>query len=763
MSEKTNSTADKWELRPYQKECTEVLDNCEGNHLVAIATGLGKTVIFTHLKRQGRTLILSHRDELVRQPEKYYEGKCSFGVEKAEEHAEDEDVVSASVQSLSRPNRLERYSPDAFDTIIIDEAHHAAAETYKRVLDYFSGARRRIGFTATPQRGDGVRLTDVFDDIIFKRDLKWGIENGYLSRIRCEQVGANYKLAGIKKVAGDYSAIQLEEVLKNSETIPLAAKTYVERCHKQKRHTIIYCVTKKLCYVLESTIRELLPEDERNQVCVLTGDTPDDVRKDMLAKFQSGEIMCLINCMVLTEGTDLPVCDAIINLRPTCSNSLYQQMAGRGTRLYEGKEYCLLIDVTPDDGCTRSLCTAPSLFGIEMSLLSQKQKAKLTEDMDLLDFCDSLAGQFADESKQIELLVQTVDRFIEERTELLDKNQGQSIRKLAADYTEFRSSHLEEGGDYDFGELDVEVQADEKHYYKITPTWSEAVYISKPDVLDEVTVEFTGVPTNGFRSGVFIGQMRMNEAIKLVRKYCELQANFYEYAWNKKTQDIWKKMKATDNQVKKLNSVYKKSGISMSDSKELSKLDASKLIDMSMSLKEAQEQSKLYKDARSGKNTKKALLAKEQVERELKEDKAARQRGEQGFGTFRKQIEKDYKKLEAERQKSLLPPGKDEAVLTVNPKMYPAEGRAASDKQIVFASNLAAQVAGMNYDLGDLNYRSMTMRQVSVLIELLLYIVNNCNATAQRIVFPDVEQTCRNAETEYDPLKGIAFRFCKGE
>lgn len=273
--------ADNWELRPYQKECKDILDKTPtGNHLVVMATGLGKTVVLSHLKRNGRVLLLSHRDELVRQPEKYYD--CTFGIEKADEHASDEEVVSASVQSLARPERLERFSPDDFDTIIIDEAHHSAAKTYREILKYFSGANRRIGFTATPQRGDNVRLTDIFDDIIFNRDLRWGIENGYLSRIRCEEVRGKFKLKNVKKYRGDYSDSDLEKALERGEAIATAAKAYVKKC--LDRHTLIYCVTKKLCYLLKDTIIPMLPEEERASICVITGDTPADERKQALKK-----------------------------------------------------------------------------------------------------------------------------------------------------------------------------------------------------------------------------------------------------------------------------------------------------------------------------------------------------------------------------------------------------------------------------------------------------------------------------------------------
>ena len=118
------------ELRDYQKECVRVIDGMDkGSGLVSMATGLGKTVVFSHIKRKGRVLVLSHRDELVRQPIKYYDCKC--GIEKAEETSHGEEVVLASVQSLIR--RLDKFSPYDFDTIITYEAHHAAAESYKRI------------------------------------------------------------------------------------------------------------------------------------------------------------------------------------------------------------------------------------------------------------------------------------------------------------------------------------------------------------------------------------------------------------------------------------------------------------------------------------------------------------------------------------------------------------------------------------------------------------------------------------------------------
>ena len=159
------------ELRDYQKQCIAAIDKAgDGRHLVVMATGLGKTVTFANLPRKGRVLLLSHRDELVTQPKKYFDAGA-FGIEKAGSRSDGEEVVSASVQTLSNQSRLERFEPGAFDTVITDEAHHASSPSYRRIVDYLE-PRVHIGFTAIPNRADGVGLDKVFDDIVFERNLK---------------------------------------------------------------------------------------------------------------------------------------------------------------------------------------------------------------------------------------------------------------------------------------------------------------------------------------------------------------------------------------------------------------------------------------------------------------------------------------------------------------------------------------------------------------------------------------------------------------
>ncbi len=344
------------ELRDYQRECIKTIEaQPPGAYLCQMATGLGKTVTFANIPLQGRNLILSHREELVRQPMKYYD--CSYGVERAGEHSHGEEVVSASVQTLVR--RLEQFSPDAFDTIIVDEAHHAAANTYRKILDYFK-PRLTLGFTATPNRGDKVRLDTVFSDIIFARDLRFGIQNGYLCDIYCMRVDIGYDLSAVHTRAGDYAPGELDEAMEG--TADAIAEAYEKYA---KGATLIFAVSVHHANEIAAKIPGAV---------VVTGETKD--RAAIIERFTAGEIPCIVNCMVFTEGTDIPRVETVIIARPTQSDSLYSQMVGRGLRLYPGKERLTLIDCVGITG-RASICTAPSLLGIDMTNVPKKKQNEL--------------------------------------------------------------------------------------------------------------------------------------------------------------------------------------------------------------------------------------------------------------------------------------------------------------------------------------------------------------------------------------------------
>lgn len=348
-------------LRNYQREAIKAIEiQPPGAYLEQMATGLGKTVTFANIPRNGnRMLILSHREELVEQPRKYFD--CSYGIERASDHSNGEEVVSASVQSLVR--RLDRFDPQEFGLIICDEAHHAAANTYRTIFDYFK-PEKLIGFTATPNRGDKVRLDNVFSKIIFQRDLRWGIRNGWLCDINCRRVDIGFDLTAVHTRQGDYAPGELDEAMDG--TADAIAQAYRDLAAGA---TLIFAVSVHQAEEIASRI---------DGSVVVTGTTKN--RADIIKDFTSGKIPCIVNCMVFTEGTDIPRVETVIIARPTQSESLYAQMVGRGLRLYPGKEKLTLIDCVGITG-RRSLCTAPSLLGIDMENIPERKLDDIEGDL----------------------------------------------------------------------------------------------------------------------------------------------------------------------------------------------------------------------------------------------------------------------------------------------------------------------------------------------------------------------------------------------
>lgn len=249
------------------------------------------------------------------------------------------------------------------DGILVHNCHHAAAGTYRKIFDHFR-PEKLIGFTATPNRGDKVRLNDVFQKIIFQRDLRWGIENGYLCGIQCLRVNIGYDLSAVHTRQGDYAPGELDQAMDG--TADAIAEAYQKYA---KGATLIFAVSVRHA-------REIA--DKIPGAVVVTGETRD--RAAIIRAFTDGEIPVLVNCMVFTEGTDIPRVETVMVARPTQSESLYCQMVGRGTRLYPGKEKLVLIDCVGVTG-KASLCTAPSLLGIDMSSVPARKADEVQGDL----------------------------------------------------------------------------------------------------------------------------------------------------------------------------------------------------------------------------------------------------------------------------------------------------------------------------------------------------------------------------------------------
>ena len=332
-------------LRPYQQAARDAIhtewENGHARTLLVLPTGTGKTIVFAsvaadQVRAGDRVLILAHRGELLEQAADKLQRSTGLvsAVEKAESTCLNSwfRVVVGSVQTMQRSARLERFPRDYFGTIIIDEAHHAITDGYRRILDYFEGAKV-LGVTATPDRGDMRNLGEVFDSLAYEYKLTDAIKEGYLCKIMAQTIPLQLDISEVGFTSGDYSLGQLGTAL--DPYLEQIAAEMVQRCRGRK--TVVFLPLIKT----SQKFRDLL-NAKGFQAAEVNGQSAD--RKEVLADFDAGKYNVLCNSMLLTEGWDCPSVDCVVVLRPTKVRSLYSQMVGRGTRLAESKTDLLLLD-----------------------------------------------------------------------------------------------------------------------------------------------------------------------------------------------------------------------------------------------------------------------------------------------------------------------------------------------------------------------------------------------------------------------------------
>lgn len=332
-------------LRPYQQAARDSIhaqwEQGRLRTLLVLPTGTGKTIVFAsvaadQVRAGDRVLILAHRGELLEQAADKLQRSTDLvsAVEKAESTCLNSwfRVVVGSVQTLQRSARLERFPRDYFGTIIIDEAHHAITDGYRRILDYFEGAKV-LGVTATPDRGDMRNLGEVFDSLAYEYKLTDAIKEGYLCKIMAQTIPLQLDISEVGFTSGDYSLGQLGTAL--DPYLEQIAAEMAQRCKGRK--TVVFLPLIKT----SQKFRDLL-NAKGFRAAEVNGQSAD--RKEVLADFDAGKYNVLCNSMLLTEGWDCPSVDCVVVLRPTKVRSLYSQMVGRGTRLAEGKTDLLLLD-----------------------------------------------------------------------------------------------------------------------------------------------------------------------------------------------------------------------------------------------------------------------------------------------------------------------------------------------------------------------------------------------------------------------------------
>jgi superfamily II DNA or RNA helicase len=419
-------------LRPYQLASLDAIYAAlkAGTNRVLIKkpTGTGKTVTFAampeHFKpwlsqfpeRERKMLVIAHREELLDQAAAKIIAQnphARVGVEQADRVASPHcDVVVASIQTLTatKCRRLKRLlGRHRFRLVIVDEAHHAAAASYRTALallgflpmadatddenveaatyDDVEVMRHAlkgwdaiapkdqllVGVTATPNRSDAIGLGCVFQTIAYSYDLKRAIEDKWLVPIVPWVIETTTSLDSVRTTAGEFNQKDLADEVNTPYRNQLAVAGWQE--HASEESTLAFTVDVAHAHDLAQAFC-----DAGVVARPLSGKTPKDERRELLAAYTRGDVQVLTNCMVLTEGTDLPRTGCILHAKPTKSATLYEQMTGRGLRIHPGKERCIVLDIV-DIARKHSLQTSPVLYGLPPGLKTQGEDLREVEDL----------------------------------------------------------------------------------------------------------------------------------------------------------------------------------------------------------------------------------------------------------------------------------------------------------------------------------------------------------------------------------------------
>jgi ATP-dependent helicase IRC3 len=445
-------------LRPYQVDALNAIVKANGagtnRVLIKKPTGTGKTVTFaamlqwpglaTWLRQfpagQRKMLVIAHREELLDQAaDKIRKANPGImvSIEQGDRYSnKHSDVIIASIQTLqaSKFRRLkELIRHNTFRLVIVDEAHHAAAPSYRTALvhlgflppadvsdseeleaasendvremakhleDWDARApkdRLLVGVTATPNRSDAIGLGCVFQTIAYNYALRQAIDDGYLTPIVPWVIETSTSLDDVSTRMGEFNQKELADAVNNPRRNQLAVEGWSK--YASERQTIAFTVDVQHAHDLADAF-----EAVGVKAAPLSGKTPKDERRAILSDFTAGRLQVVTNCMVLTEGTDLPAASCILHAKPTKSSTLYEQMTGRGLRPHPDdpvgparvafikrdetsvltlkKPDCIVIDVV-DIARRHSLQTSPTLYGLPPNVDPKgKELGKFERELD---------------------------------------------------------------------------------------------------------------------------------------------------------------------------------------------------------------------------------------------------------------------------------------------------------------------------------------------------------------------------------------------
>jgi superfamily II DNA or RNA helicase len=351
-------------LRPYQEEAVAAsereLDSVSST-MVVMATGTGKSIIFTELARRrskDRILFLAHRDELLQQAVGHFERNLGekVGLDQAQFYGGDERIIIGSVQTVTMPARLERFDPKRFDLIITDELHHGVSPSYRRIYDYFSEAKR-WGCTATADRLDEKAMGMISDSVAYVYDIQDAIRDGWLCDVRCSRIEiAGLDLSQVRTVAGDLNQGELDAVMKVEKVLLGVVDATIREAGN--RPTIVFATSVENA----DKMAEIFRRHRKDCAFAVNGKTEIEERRRIMTGFREGKFQYLCQVAIATEGVDIPICACISMARPTKSRAFYAQAAGRALRPHPSKQDALILDFCGNSGRHR-LVSALDILG----------------------------------------------------------------------------------------------------------------------------------------------------------------------------------------------------------------------------------------------------------------------------------------------------------------------------------------------------------------------------------------------------------------
>ena len=431
------------ELKEHQKAALKALeqmrDNSETIALLYHATGTGKTTtaVLDAKRCGGRVLFIAHTQELVDQATKRFRelwtnttvGRYCEVIKQPRAH-----VVCGSVQSVAL--HLDEFKDDEFDYLIVDEAHHAAADTYQKILSYFKPAFT-LGLTATPERADDKSILEIFKNTAHKLDIQTAVEIGELVPVRCIRIHTNIDLTKVRFNSVQYNIRDLESKIYVPERNRLIVDTWMQ--YVRDKCTVVFCASVKHAQQIADLFRE-----QGIKAAAVSGSMKQSERREFQEKFVNRDIQVLCACDLLNEGWDCPEIEVLFMARPTMSKVLYTQQLGRGMRLYEGKESLMVFDFVDNasqynapyslhrlfrlkDYQPGALAVAPSgkkTAEDELYARGEKPEALLDwpvdatdyELVDIFNWQEEAAGMISQMEfvRRVEVQTETIERYVRE-------------------------------------------------------------------------------------------------------------------------------------------------------------------------------------------------------------------------------------------------------------------------------------------------------------------------------------------------------------